>query len=171
MSTTSTSIIVRPATDADAHAIAQTVTAAFGRDDESRLVAALAASGDVAASFVAESNGTVIGHVLFSRLEAQFPALALAPVSVRPEHQRRSVGSALIEHGLSWASDRDWTAVFVLGEPEYYGRFGFTADAARGYDCPYSGPYLMARFLRPANTLADSLAGHLTYPAPFSALG
>jgi putative acetyltransferase len=159
-------VAVRPATPADAEAIAETVTAAFGREDEAKLVAALAASGDIAGSFVAEHADAVIGHILFSRLDAPFPALALAPVSVRPGHQHRGAGSALIRHGLSWAYAQDWAAVFVLGEPGYYGRFGFDAAAAESYECAYAGPYLMAKFFREP----PAPRGTLIYPAPFSEL-
>lgn len=160
-------VAIRPAAAADADAIAQAVAEAFGRDDESRLVAALVASGDAAGSFVAEDAGAVVGHILFSRLDAPFPTLALAPVSVQPAHQKRGVGSALIRYGLDWAADQGWAAVIVLGEPEYYGRFGFSAAAAQGYECAYSGPYLMARFFeKPVPP-----AGRIGYPAPFAALG
>ena len=95
-------------------------------------------------------------------------ALALAPVGVRPEHQGRGIGSALIREGLDRARDEGWTAVFVLGDPTYYQRFGFNVDAARGYTCVYAGEYFMVQALG-SERIPEF--GRIVYPAPFSTLG
>ena len=60
-----------------------------------------------------------------------FRALALAPVSVAPEHQRKAIGRSLIEEGLQQARKQEWDAVFALGDPAYYGRFGFRVQRHR----------------------------------------
>jgi putative acetyltransferase len=96
----------------------------------------------VIASFVAELDGAVIGHVLFSPLTiesrgAKFKAAALGPVSVLPEHQGKGVGSALVRHGLQACLTLEHRSVFLVGAPEYYGRFGFLA--ARVYGINYEG--------------------------------
>lgn len=81
---------------------------------------------------------------MFSRMTASFPALGLGPVSVKPERQRSGVGSRLISEGLARAQGDGWKAVFVLGDPDYYRRFGFNPALASRFHCRYSGPHLMA---------------------------
>jgi len=81
---------------------------------------------------------------MFSRMVAPFRALGLAPLSVAPQFQRKGIGRSLAEEGLSQARKRGWEAVFVLGDPTYYERFGFRADLAGGLPSPYAGPHFMA---------------------------
>jgi len=140
--------------------------AAFGRAAEADLVAALRQGGWAEISLVAREAGEVVGHVLFSRLEAPMRALALAPIAVRPDRQRHGVGSQLIREGLRVAAEQGSECVFVLGEPAYYERFGFSRDAARGYNCIYAGDYFMAVNLQPHAVTS----GQIRYASPFGAL-
>src|SRR5579863_9726044 len=85
--------------------------AAFGRRDEANLVDRLRTEGAVLASFVAELDNEIIGHILFSRMlidtdGGPVPAAALAPLAVAPGHQRLGVGGQLIRHGLDWLRGR-----------------------------------------------------------------
>lgn len=137
-------MIIRDETESDHAAVRDLVTAAFGQPDEADLVERLRADGDAAIALVAEDNGAVVGHILFSRMSAPFRALGLAPVSVLPERQGTGIGSRLIREGLRRAEAGGWQGVFVLGDPAYYSRFGFDATLAEGFDSPYAGPYLMA---------------------------
>lgn len=68
--------------------------------------------------------------------------------SPSPERQGEGIGSTLIEAGLRSAQALGAEIVFVLGEPEYYGRFGFGSDVARPFRSPYAGPYFQAKSLR-----------------------
>ncbi|HEY8572190.1 N-acetyltransferase [Phenylobacterium sp.] len=133
--------MIRHARAADHPAIAATVEAAFGRADEARLVERLRAGQDVLFELVAVEDGEVTGHVLFSRLYADRPELiaALAPLAVRPDRQAAGVGSALVKAGLENAREFGAWGVIVLGEPAYYGRFGFSAETAARVKAPYSG--------------------------------
>jgi len=140
-------MLIRDEEPGDLPAIRAVVEAAFGQRQEADLVDRLRADGDGVLSLVAVDGGKVVGHVLFSEMTAPFRALALAPVSVVPERQRSGIGSRLIRAGLSRAEEDGWVGVFVLGEPDYYGRFGFDAVRARGFESPYAGPYLMVRAL------------------------
>ena len=94
-------------------------------------------------------------------------ALALAPVGVLPDHQGRGVGSALIHAALERARSKGFDAVFVLGEPAYYRRFGFSVEDARDYESVYAGAFFMIRPL-----VAGSLptAGRIEYPPAFADL-
>ncbi|ATB32226.1 GNAT family N-acetyltransferase [Melittangium boletus] len=162
-------MLLREEAPADVEAIRRIVEHAFGRPEEAALVDALRDSGDTVLSLVAEEAGALVGHVLFSRMEAPMRALGLAPVAVMPGAQRRGVGGALIREGLARARQGGWEAVFVLGEPPYYERFGFTAAAASGFRSPYAGPYFMALALRGPEL--SPREGAVAYARPFAALG
>jgi putative acetyltransferase len=138
------STLVREEQPEDAAAIRAAVTAAFGQRAEADLVDRLRADGDSVISLVTVEDCRIVGHVLFSKMSAPFRALALAPVSVVPERQNAGIGSRLIRAGLERAATDGWQGVFVLGEPEYYGRFGFDPSHAADFTSPYAGPYFMA---------------------------
>ncbi|QUS35617.1 GNAT family N-acetyltransferase [Falsirhodobacter algicola] len=137
------------------------LTDAFGRTAEADLADAL--RPEAALSLVAEADGEVTGHLMLSPLDAPFRACALAPVAVAPLWQGRGIGTALIRAAMDMA---DCDAIFVLGDPEFYGQLGFRADLAAGYACAYAGPHLMihARHEVPAT-------GRILYPQAFSAAG
>jgi putative acetyltransferase len=137
-------MIVRDEEDADRGAIREIVTAAFGQSEEADLVDWLRADGDSVISLVADDEGEIVGHVLFSRIKSALRALGMAPVSVLPGRQGSGIGSQLVRAGLERAAEEGWQAVFVVGEPDYYRRFGFDPATAKGFSSLYSGPYLMA---------------------------
>jgi N-acetylglutamate synthase-like GNAT family acetyltransferase len=110
-------MIVRNEQQDDESVVATVVERAFGRADVARLVGQLRTDGDAVISVVAVIGGIAVGQVMLSRMVAPFRALALAPVSVAPEHQRRGIGSSLVKEGLKQAREQEWEAVFVLGAP------------------------------------------------------
>ena len=137
---------IRQATPADRDGILGVHALAFP-ESERDMVAQLAA--DLLAeqttphilSLVAEIDGVLAGHVGFSPVfrtgvEA-FRGYILAPLGVRPDVQKRGVGSELIRYGLRHLADEGVQVVFVYGDPAYYGRFGFSVDTARPYTAPY----------------------------------
>lgn len=111
--------------------------------------------------------GTVVGHVLLSRMVAPFRALGLAPVAVAPSRQREGIGSALIHAALREAGKDGWQGVFVLGDPAFYCRFGFASALASGFTSVYAGPYLMALALDPPLPVTT---GMIDYAPAFAAL-
>jgi putative acetyltransferase len=161
--------MIRYAKPADHAAIATVVEAAFGTSDEVALVARLRADGDVLFELVADEAGSVVGHILFSRLWADRDALfaALAPVAVRPDLQRSGLGKALVRAGLESAREFGAHGVIVLGHPAYYPKFGFSAEAAARIAAPYAdSPSFMALALEDG-----AFDGPLSvaYPDAFSA--
>ncbi|HEY3949306.1 N-acetyltransferase [Phenylobacterium sp.] len=132
--------MIRHANASDHAAIFAVVAEAFGRPDEARLVEQLRADGDVVFELVAAEDSAVEGHILISRLWADSPALygALAPLAVTPALQRRGLGAALVRSALEQAPEFGCRGVLVLGEPEYYGRFGFSNETAKGVRSPFS---------------------------------
>lgn len=147
---------------------------AFGQEGESRLVDALREQGYLRVSLVAEQDGQIVGHILFSDLpiiseSGTVPALSLAPLTVLPEYQWQGVGSALVREGLQRCRTLGHKIVIVLGHPDYYPRFGFSPQLARRLVSPFSGEAFMALELVPS--ALDDVAGAVTYPPPFGAVG
>lgn len=128
--------VIRPELPSDRDAIDALLRVAFGGEDEARLVAELRRQGDLSLSLVAEAAGAVIGHLGLSPLTGDAEALALAPLAVAPRAQGLGIGGALVHEALGWAAE---TPMVVLGDPAYYGRFGF---APADLDSPYAGPHL-----------------------------
>lgn len=124
----SVALLVRPEIPADAPAVYALHEAAFGRALEADLYERLRADGDtLPLSRVAESDGAVVGSVVCSRAWVGDVAVAaLGPVGVLPAWQRRGVGSAVVRAVVEAASGEPLLA--LLGDPAYYGRFGFAVD-------------------------------------------
>lgn len=144
--------MIRFARAGDRSAIAALVERAFGQPDEVRLVERLRDGGDLMFELVADHDGEISGHLVFSRLWADSQNLyaALAPVAVAPDRQRTGVGSALIRASLAQAREFGVHGVLVLGDPAYYPRFGFSAADAQNVRSAYAGrPSYMALALEP----------------------
>jgi putative acetyltransferase len=148
--------------------------AVFPTDAEARLVTALRASGKAAVSLVAEVDGTVVGHVLFSPVSVEGSPISsigvgLAPVAVLPAHQRRGVGARLIESGLEACRRAGFGFAVVLGEPSYYRRFGFRRALDDRLQNEYGVDHeFMALELRPE--ALGGVSGVVRYAPEFAAL-
>lgn len=166
-----TGLIIREARDSDRESIRWICEAAFGQPAEGRLVDALVADNDAVLELVAERDGTLVGHILFSTLLVESPnrgfsAVALAPLAVAPDAQKQGVGTALVEEAHRQLRQAGETLSVVLGDPAYYGRFGYTNARAAGFDSDYQGQYLQAvAWGRDVPSV-----GKLIYAAAFSAL-
>jgi putative acetyltransferase len=159
--------VVRRPTAADHAAIRAVEAAAFGRPAEADIVEAVRAEGAALVELVAEQDGEIVGHVLFSRMRTDPPRFvaALGPLAVGPDAQSQGHGQALTRAGLESLRALGAEAVVVLGHPTYYPRFGFSPNAAAALASPYSGlPAFMALELRPG-ALAAPLK--VDYPAAF----
>ena len=134
-------MIVRPERRGDIDAIRAVHDAAFGGQNEGRLVDALRAAGKLVVSLVAERDGEVVGHIGFSPVTSAAAArgFGLAPLAVRPDAQRLGVGGMLVVEGLAAAARSGCEFVVVLGDPRYYGRFGFRPAAPRGLADEFGG--------------------------------
>jgi putative acetyltransferase len=164
--------IIRPEMTTDQSAVAEVNRLAFGREDEARLVDTLRIDGYTRISLVAEVAGRIVGHILFSALsittqEREIEALSLAPLAVISSHQRNGIGSSLLREGLTASQEAGHRIVIVLGHPEYYPRFGFSARMAERLKSRYSGTSFMALELVPG--ALDGVTGEVRYPPPFDA--
>lgn len=154
---------------ADSANICHVLTDAFGQSDEACLVEQLRLDGDLVYSLVAKdiNNGhSLIGHIALSRLVLPQKALALAPVGVIHSCQNRGIGAALINSALARATDDGFDVVFVLGNPDYYSKFGFSLEMAEPFESDYSGPHFMALWLGAAR----QPPGKVIYPKAFDDL-
>ena len=129
---------IRPEQPSECDAIDAVQEAAFGRRDEADLVLALREQASSGLSLVGLIEGQVAGHVFLSPLTIESrhpapPAAALAPLGVHPDFQGSGLGGALLRAGLAACLEQSWKAVFVIGNPSYYERFGFELAAPRGF--------------------------------------
>jgi len=160
----------RPERPTDLDAIDHVNRLAFEGDFEAALVRRLRADGLVLESLVADDGGTVVGHLLLSRLPTTVDGravavAALAPMAVLPERQRQGIGSRLIAESILSARRLGLQAIVVLGHPNFYPRFGFSPAAARHLATRFAGDAFMALALEPG--ALDGATGAVTYPPAF----
>lgn len=162
-------MIVRPEREGDFAAISAVTAAAFAGhphsdQTEPLIIERLRADDALSLSLVADEAGEVIGHIAFS-LVTITPTVAgwygLGPVSVRPDRQGRGVGSELIRRGLERLRDAGAVGCVVVGEPEFYGKFGFRSEP--GLVFPGCAPqYFMALALS-----GETVSGTVAYQSAF----
>ena len=163
-------ITIAPELPADVEAIRSLNTRAFdGRTEEADLVDDLRDSGELVLSLVAHNETGIVGHIAFSRLvvdTANGPVggVALAPVGVHPAYQDSGVGSELIRAGIEILEEDEEQVVLVVGNPSFYGRFGFSTAVGKRYPSRHSGPNFMALVL---GNPATAPIGPVRYPEAF----
>ncbi|WP_288878814.1 GNAT family N-acetyltransferase [Pedobacter panaciterrae] len=116
--------------------IAAFATAAYSSGTESFIIKALRVNGQLTISLVAEEGGVLIGHIAISPVTISSGSegwFGLGPVSVIPSRQGSGIGSALIRAAIDALKELHAAGCVVLGEPSYYGRFGFTFDVRLQY--------------------------------------
>ena len=130
-------IAIRAYRPPDLEAALEIYRAAFPEENLLPLVEALTGRPDVHA-FAAVRDGRIVGHVAFTlcRLEGDERRFALlGPLAAHPDFTRQGVGGRLVRTGIDDMRERGAGAVLVLGDPAYYGRFGFRPE--RGVQTPY----------------------------------
>jgi putative acetyltransferase len=137
-------ISFRPEEPRDIDQIRALNLAAFEGGPEAALVDTLRRSCPEHLSLVADEEGRVVGHILFTPVVVDGPEVAvegmgLAPMAVLPTLQRSGIGTLLVEHGLELLRNRSCPFVVVLGHPEYYPRFGFELASRRGLRSQWEG--------------------------------
>ncbi|MCC6313408.1 MAG: N-acetyltransferase [Thermomicrobiales bacterium] len=148
---------IRPVERGDAAAVRAVQELAFGGPGEALLVERLQAAGADPVSLVAVDEGRVVGHALFSPVELDGPygpdaprLVGLGPIAVLPKRQGQGIGSRLIRAGLDDCRAQGFDAVVVLGDPAFYGRFGFVPASNFRIGNEYgAGARFMALELRP----------------------
>jgi putative acetyltransferase len=152
--------LIRAERPTDKLEIHNLLASAFPTEQEADLVDRLRANGRLMVSLVAEVEGTLAGHIAFSPVtiddrERVVAGAGLAPLAVHPRWQRRGIGAGLVRRGLADCKQAGIGFVVVLGEPEYYRRFGFQTASLRtvtnvyGVDEPFMLIELRSGSLRP----------------------
>lgn len=133
--------LIRQSVPADAAAIERLYPEAFPDEDLIPLVRSLLRDPATARSLVALLDSEIVGHGVFTACcvdGAQGEVVLLGPLAVMPKRQRQGIGSAIVEAGLEWARESGANLVCVLGDPAYYGRFGFIPETR--VEPPYALP-------------------------------
>jgi putative acetyltransferase len=163
---------IRPEEPHDRAAVRRVHETAFAGRTEADIVEALHRDDAVSVALVAEVDGEVVGHILFSPVslvpETPGRLVALGPMAVRPHLQRRGIGAELVREGLARCRARGVDAVVVVGHAEYYPRFGFRPAHTFGLRCEYDVPpeIFMALELVP-DSLRD-VSGLVRYHGAFA---
>ena len=160
-------IVFRPGEPEDLKAIEAVQRRAFDQEDEAVLVGQLLAGPDETISLVAELDGRIVGHVLLTELRGPKRSLTLAPLAVDPDWRDFLIGTELTRHAIALARKSGWQSIFVVGDPVYYGRFGFKSQLADSVKSRWQGPSLMALELVPGSL--SGYSGKLRFPDAFSA--
>jgi putative acetyltransferase len=164
---------IRPEKPEDVPAIRIVVEQAFGGVAEADLVDALRRNGKAILSLVAEDDGHIAGHILFSLVtvqsnETELTGVGLAPLAVAPEFRNRGVGSSLVKNGLDCCREAGHSFAVVLGRSHYYTRFGFTRASRFGIRSEYevADENFMAIELR--DGALQNIAGMARYQPEFN---
>jgi putative acetyltransferase len=166
---------IREAAVGDVAAVEAVVAAAFDEAPGGRVVRmmrALAASGAAHPGPVALHADEVVGCAGLSRgwvdaRRALVEVLVLSPLAVRPDRQGSGVGSALLTAALSAADERGAPAVFLEGDPAYYGPRGFSPGAGRGFGRPSDRIPELAFQVALLSAHEPWMVGRLVYPEAF----
>lgn len=164
---------IRSETPADADEIQALTASAFlnaphTNHTEQYIVAALRRAGKLSVSLVAEAASALIGHVAISPVSISDGApgwFGLGPISVLPQYQGQGIGSRLMREALRILSERGASGCVVLGEPAYYGRFGFRSDPHLVL------PGVPAEYFQALSFDSSQPRGSVTYSEAFQAQG
>ncbi|MFG4001634.1 GNAT family N-acetyltransferase [Flavobacterium aquidurense] len=123
-------------------------------------------------SIVAEVDNKIVGHILLTKLEIKnesksFESLALAPVSVLPEFQRKGIGSKLIVHAHKVAKELGYKSVVVLGHQDYYPKFGYELTNKYAIEMPFDVPAENCMLIALTENGLSGVSGKVIYPSAF----
>lgn len=146
---------------------------AFNQEDESKLIEKIRVGENFVPelSLVAELDGEIVGHILFSKIKivgkAEYESLALAPMAVVPELQKQGIGGELVKAGLEIVRKLGFESVIVLGHKDYYPKFGFEKASKWGVKCPFEVPDEAFMAIELVEDSLKGKAGTVQYPEEF----
>lgn len=167
-------MLIRTEAPADILTIDKLVRSTFETEAEAKLVMSLRENSNFTLSLVACSDeGEVIGHCLFSPVTLNGDDLAwqgLAPLCVKSEYQKQGIAQALVNEGLETLAELGYPVCVVLGNPDYYQRFGFTPAHLNDITCQWDVPKeaFMIKACEPS--FLENKHGLITYCSEFERL-
>ena len=167
--------VIRGEKEGDRQGVRRVNETAFGQPAEADLVDALRSAGAAEGSLVAEADGQIVGHILFSPVSIaeageSLIIAGLAPMAVLPSYQRRGIGSLLVKQGLEDCRKAGVQAVVVLGHPDYYPRFGFRRASYWGLQNEFGAPDEAFMALELTSNALSGSAGMVRYHPAFKAI-
>jgi putative acetyltransferase len=167
-----TLLLIRSEEVGDWAAVHAVNVSAFETSAEANLVDALRTQAEPIISLVAEDEGSIVGHIMFSPVtlngHLDLNIMGLAPMAVVPSHQRRGIGSALVRTGLDRCRELGVDAVVVLGHSEYYPRFGFVPSVHFGIRSEYDVPDEVFMVVELQEGVLRNASGTVRYHQAFS---
>lgn len=150
-------------------------TLAFGKENEAKLVDLLRDSDTFVPelSLVAEIGNEIVGHILFTKIKIEddnkneFESLALAPMAVKPDMQKKGIGGQLIRAGLNKARELNFKSVIVLGHKHYYPKFGFVPTYKWNIKSPFDVPADAFMGIELIDDGLKNMYGTVKYPKEF----
>lgn len=123
-------------------------------------------------SLVAVMNNKIVGHILLTKLKihsdkGEMQSLALAPVSVHPDYQRKGIGGMLINKAHSIAKSIGYQSVILVGHPDYYPRFGYKNACEFGISFPFDVPEEACMAVELVENGLKNANGVIEYPKEF----
>lgn len=165
-------MLIRVEIPVDAAGIDALLRKVFGRDDEADLVQQLREDGLLTLGIVAtDDEGGVVGYAAFSPVDVagvDRQWVGLAPLAVDESLRRQGLGEKLVYEGLDALNEFSYAAVVVLGDPAYYGRFGFRVAAQYGLHCRWPGTEAAFQVYPLAEGTLNGVRGLVEYSAPFA---
>ena len=168
-------VVIRKESATDIPTIYRVNERAFGQTEEANLVDMLRANGKAVVSLVAEHDGQIVGHILFSPVtlepaDKELFALGLAPMAVLPKFQNQGIGSLLVRAGLKECRKQGCDFVAVLGHPAYYPRFGFVPSINFNIKSEYNVPDDVFMLLELRDGALSGCSGIVKYQPEFAAV-
>jgi putative acetyltransferase len=159
-------------TSNDRDAVHAVNVSAFETAAEANLVDCLRDQATPVISLVADGEGDIVGHIMFSPVAlsecAEVNMMGLGPMAVVPERQEKGIGSALVQKGLEECKRLGIAVVVVLGHPDYYPRFGFSPSSEFGIDSEYDVPEEVFMIMELIPKALSGKGGTVKYHAAFN---
>ncbi|EEX34760.1 MULTISPECIES: GNAT family N-acetyltransferase [Vibrio] len=166
-------MLIRTEAPADILAVDRLLKSAFETETEADLVMRLRENGRRTLSLVAcNDEGELVGHVMFSPVTLNGEDLnwqCLAPLAIKADYRRQGLAAELVKEGLESLKEFGYPACVVLGEPEYYSRFGFEASEKYSFCCQWEASAGAFQVLALAENEFTDRSGRIEFSPEFSA--
>jgi len=167
-------ITIRREEDNDQIQIYEVNKLAFQQENEGKLIEKIRNTENFIPelSIVAEIDNRIVGHILFSKIKivgkSVYESLALAPMAVIPEFQKKGIGSELVKIGIKMAKKLGFDSIIVIGHKEYYPKFGFQRASKWNIKCPFEVPDEVFMAIELTEKAFEGKAGTVEYPDEFN---